>query len=311
MKVDIISGFLGAGKTTIIKKLIDSDLKNEKIMVIENEFGEVSIDGLILNKYGINIKEINSGCICCNLTKDFKESIKDIKEAFNPDRIIIEPSGVSKLSDIIKSLKETNLVEINNLITVVDAVNFKTYLENFNEFYKDQLLKASTIIINDRVNKDSKLINAVEEEIKKINKHCNIITKKDNEFDGNYILSVAEKDLNKKDEKKIFMKTAGIGSMRKVVKEHHKDDFNNLTLKTDKVFNKSVLQKLFTTKIKSGYCGNILRAKGMIELDNSKWIEFHYTPGFFNIYESEKQPKGIMVFIGDNINKESLKELFD
>lgn len=310
MKVDIISGFLGAGKTTIIKKLIDSDLKNEKIMVIENEFGEVSIDGLILNKYGINIKEINSGCICCSLTKDFKESIKDIKKVFNPDRIIIEPSGVSKLSDIIKSCKETNCVEINNLITVVDAINFKTYLENFNEFYKDQLINAKTIIVNDRVNKDFSLINETTEKIKKINKHCNIITKPVEDFDGNYILSVAE-NKPKEENKKVFIKKSSIGHVRKVQKESHHDDFNNLTIKTDKIFNKTALEHLFTTKIKDGCCGNILRAKGMIELEDTKWIEFHYTPGFFNIYESEKQPNGIMVFIGDNINKDNLNKLFN
>lgn len=310
MKVDIISGFLGAGKTTIIKKLIDSDLKNEKIMIIENEFGEVSIDGLILNKYGINIKEINSGCICCSLTKDFKESLKDIKEVFNPDRIIIEPSGVSKLSDIIKSCRESNFVQINNLITVIDAINFKTYLENFNEFYKDQILNASTIIINDRVNKDSKLIDKTAEEIKKINTHCKIITKQDNDIDGNYILSIAEKELNNKNETKLFIKKGSTCRIRKVKKEYHHTNFNNLTLKTNKVFDEIVLERIFTTNIKDGHYGNILRAKGMIQLKNNKWIEFHYTPGFFHVYEAYKQSSGIMVFIGDNIDKENLEKLF-
>lgn len=314
MKVDIISGFLGAGKTTLIKRLLESDLRNEKIAIIENEFGEVSIDGATLKKYGINIKEINSGCICCSLTKDFKESIKRIMEFYKPDRIIVEPSGVAKLSDIIKSCKEVNEVIINSLITVIDALNFESYLENFDEFYKDQIKYAKTIIINNRKSSCHKeLERCIAKRIREINKNAKVITSSLNEIDMN---SLIYETCNKGDNEvknKGIQRPKTIGHLNKIHHGacHHNDkEFDSFGVETNRIFNISNLKNIFETKIKKGEYGNILRAKGMIEVNDGKWIEFHYTPGFFNIYPSSKQNIGKIVVIGCHIEKNNLKILF-
>ena len=180
-KIDIISGFLGAGKTTLIKKLIESDLKKERLAIIENEFGEVSIDGDLLKGTNIDMKEISSGCICCSLVGDFKEAIKEIVKKYSPDRILIEPSGVAKLSDIIKSCKEIESIKIDNIYTVIDVSNYNSYLNNFGEFYKDQIKKAEIIIASRRDNNE-KDIEEIVKSIKKLNKECNIITAPLDEF---------------------------------------------------------------------------------------------------------------------------------
>ncbi|MCB6643730.1 GTP-binding protein [[Clostridium] scindens] len=150
-KVDIISGFLGAGKTTFIKQLIDQAFAGEKLVLIENEFGEIGIDGGFLKDAGIEITEMNSGCICCTLVGDFSEALKKVLEEYQPDRVIIEPSGVGKLSDIVKAIEDVKKdadIEIDGRITVVDGKKAKLYLKNFGEFFKDQVEHASTIVIS-------------------------------------------------------------------------------------------------------------------------------------------------------------------
>ena len=144
-KVDIISGFLGAGKTTFIKKLISDVYPGEQIVLIENEFGEIGIDGTFMNNAGIEVTEINSGCICCSLVGDFEASLKEVLETYHPDRIIIEPSGVGKLSDVIKAVSTINSdeMELDNFITVVDAKKCRMYTKNFGEFYNNQVEHAS------------------------------------------------------------------------------------------------------------------------------------------------------------------------
>ena len=149
-KIDIISGFLGAGKTTLINRLIKEAYKNEKVVLIENEFGEIGVDGGFLKDAGIEISEMNSGCICCSLVGDFSEALKKVKEDFAPDRILIEPSGVGKLSDVIKAVKniEAKEAELNAFTTVVDANKCKMYMKNFGEFFNDQIENASSIILS-------------------------------------------------------------------------------------------------------------------------------------------------------------------
>ena len=139
-KIDIISGFLGAGKTTLIKKLLEEKLHSEKLVIIENEFGEIGIDGSLLKKSNVKIKEINSGCICCTLVGEFEKAIEEVVTKYKPDRIIIEPSGVGKLSDIIKACdtpKLKNLITINMIITVVDVIKYELYIDNFGEFFEN------------------------------------------------------------------------------------------------------------------------------------------------------------------------------
>ena len=201
IKIDVISGFLGAGKTTLIKKLFESGFHGEKIVLIENEFGEIGIDGGFLKESGIEIKEINSGCICCSLVGDFSSSIKEIIEKFNPERIIVEPSGVGKLSDIINAIKEIEAeVKLNILATVVDGPKTKVYLKNFGEFFINQVDAADTVIINkiDKLNNE-KLLEVVGL-IKEKNPHANIITTPINSLTGDKLLSILEEKVSLKDE---------------------------------------------------------------------------------------------------------------
>ena len=201
IKIDVISGFLGAGKTTLIKKLFESGFNGEKIVLIENEFGEIGIDGGFLKESGIEIKEINSGCICCSLVGDFASSITEIIEKFNPERIIVEPSGVGKLSDIINAIKEIEAdVKLNILATVVDGAKAKVYLKNFGEFFINQVDAADTIIIN-KVDKlsDEKLLEVVNL-IKDKNNHANIITTPIDALTGDKLLSILEEKVSLKEE---------------------------------------------------------------------------------------------------------------
>ena len=149
-KVDIISGFLGAGKTTFIKKLIKEVYQDEQIVLIENEFGEIGIDGTFMNNSGIEVTEINSGCICCSLIGDFEVSLKEVLETYHPDRIIIEPSGVGKLSDVIKAVNNisSDKLVLDNYITVIDAKKCRLYTKNFGEFFNNQIEYASLIILS-------------------------------------------------------------------------------------------------------------------------------------------------------------------
>ena len=154
-KIDIISGFLGAGKTTLIKKLIQDSFKGQKVVLIENEFGEIGIDGGFLREAGINITEMNSGCICCSLVGDFKEALTRVIEQYTPDRIIIEPSGVGKLSDVAKAVERVNenedQVVINSLVAVVDGLKAKMYMKNFGEFFNNQVETARCVVLSSLV----------------------------------------------------------------------------------------------------------------------------------------------------------------
>ncbi|MCF0108613.1 MAG: GTP-binding protein [Erysipelotrichaceae bacterium] len=192
VKVDIISGFLGAGKTTLIAKLINERFRGEKVVLVENEFGEIGIDGGFLKHAGIEIKEINSGCICCSLVGDFEEALKKVVETYEPERIVIEPSGVGKLSDIIKAINTVEGLEINSASTVVDAKKCRVYSKNFKEFFNDQIEAAPCVILSKTADmSDEKLEEAVNV-IKAINPKARIITTNWKELDGNDIMKVME-----------------------------------------------------------------------------------------------------------------------
>ena len=178
IKIDIISGFLGAGKTTLIKKLFQNGFNGEKVVLIENEFGDISIDSGFLKDSGVKIKEINAGCICCSLVGDFETAIKDLVNQFHPDRIIIEPSGVGKLSDIINAVEKVKLNDLclNILATVVDGKKAKMYLKNFGEFFLNQIEAANTVIISKTEILSEEQIDELINIIKEHNEHANIIT---------------------------------------------------------------------------------------------------------------------------------------
>ena len=193
-KIDIFSGFLGAGKTTLIKKLIKEAYNNEKLVLIENEFGEIGIDGGFLKEAGIQITEMNSGCICCSLVGDFKEALEKVIAQFSPDRILIEPSGVGKLSDVIRAVQNVSNenVILNGFTTVVDANKCKMYMKNFGEFFNDQVQHASSIILSRTDVLSEEKLNKVIELLREHNETATIVTTPWNDIEGSVILSAME-----------------------------------------------------------------------------------------------------------------------
>ena len=193
IKVDVISGFLGAGKTTLIKKLYNDVFKTEKVVLIENEFGEIGIDGAFLKDSGVEIKEINSGCICCSLVGDFSSSMKEVVEKFSPERIVIEPSGVGKLSDILKAIETVDAdLKVNVCVTVVDGGKCKMYHKNFGEFYNDQVENANVVVVSktDKIS-DEKIMDSASL-IKQINGEALIVTTPVELLDGVKLLKTFE-----------------------------------------------------------------------------------------------------------------------
>lgn len=198
-KVDIISGFLGAGKTTLISKLLKEALKDEQVVLIENEFGEIGIDGGFLKDSGVEIREMNSGCICCSLVGDFGTSLKEVVDKYHPDRIIIEPSGVGKLSDVIKAVKDLHIeneIRLNSASTVADASKVKVYMKNFGEFFNNQIEHAGTIILSRTQNVSEDKLKKAIELIRTVNENAHIITTPWDDLEGAQILGAMENVTN-------------------------------------------------------------------------------------------------------------------
>ena len=196
-KIDIISGFLGAGKTTLIKKLLAEAYQGEKLVLIENEFGEISIDGGFLKESGVQISEMSSGCICCSLVGDFNQALKDVAEQFHPDRILIEPSGVGKLSDVIVAVENTAAeapdLKLNSFVTVADASKVKVYMKNFGEFYNNQIESAGTIVLSRTQKLSREKLEAAVALLREKNPDAAILTTPWDELEGKTILSAIEK----------------------------------------------------------------------------------------------------------------------
>ena len=198
-KVDIISGFLGAGKTTLISKLLKEVLKDEQVVLIENEFGEIGIDSGFLKDSGVEIREMNSGCICCSLVGDFGTSLKEVVDKYHPDRIIIEPSGVGKLSDVIKAVKDLHIeneIKLNSASTVADASKVKVYMKNFGEFFNNQIEHAGTIILSRTQNINEEKLNKAIDMIRGLNQNAHIITTAWDDLEGAQILAAMENVTN-------------------------------------------------------------------------------------------------------------------
>ena len=196
-KIDIISGFLGAGKTTLIKKLLAEAFPGEKLVLIENEFGEISIDGGFLKESGVQISEMSAGCICCSLVGDFNHALKDVQAQFQPDRILIEPSGVGKLSDVIVAVENTAAevpdMKLNSFVTVADATKVKVYMKNFGEFYNNQIESAGTIILSRTQKLSQEKLEAAVALLREKNAGAAILTTPWDQLDGKTILSAMEK----------------------------------------------------------------------------------------------------------------------
>lgn len=199
-KIDIVSGFLGAGKTTLIKKLLAEAYKGEKLVLIENEFGEINIDGGFLKESGIQISEMSAGCICCSLVGDFNKALKDVEAQFHPDRILIEPSGVGKLSDVIvaveNTVKDVPEMKLNSFVTVADATKVKLYMKNFGEFYNNQVESAHTIVLSRTQNMKQDKLEACVAMIREHNKDAAVITTPWDELTGEQLLAAMEKPVS-------------------------------------------------------------------------------------------------------------------
>ena len=325
-KIDIISGFLGAGKTTLIKKLIEEGLKGQKVVLIENEFGEIGIDGGFLKESGIQINEMNSGCICCSLVGDFNTALKDVLEQYTPDRIIIEPSGVGKLSDVMKAVQkvvdaEENVV-LNSHITVADAMRAKMYLKNFGEFYRNQVEFASAVILSRSQNvKEDKLEKAVAL-LRDINGKCPIVTTPWEELSGAQLLEVME---GENDFAKELMEAAQVCTecghhhdhdhdcCGHDHHHHHADEvFTSWGKETPKKYTEEGIRAILDTLSKedSNEYGIILRAKGIVPDENGKWIHFDLVPGEDEVRYGSAEYTGRICVIGSKLNEDKLAELF-
>ena len=226
-KIDIVSGFLGAGKTTLIKKLLAEAFQGEKLVLIENEFGEISIDGGFLKDSGVQISEMSSGCICCSLVGDFDRALKDVHEQFHPDRILIEPSGVGKLSDVIvaveNAVKDVPDMQLNSFVTVADATKVKVYMKNFGEFYNNQIESAGTIILSRTQRLSQEKLEAAVALLREKNPTAAILTTPWDPLDGMTILSAIEK-VSLADELLAKMRAEHEADEEEHHHHHHHDD---------------------------------------------------------------------------------------
>lgn len=310
--IDIISGFLGAGKTTLIKKIVAALGEGTTTAIIENEYGEVGIDGSLLKSKDLNIKEVTSGCICCSIEDDFKDALKEIMNTYNPNRIIIEPSGVAKLPQVIREVKEVTRdsgYSINMVITVVDALNFEMYLDNFEKFFMSQISFAKTVLLTktDVISNDEVL--QVFKGVRKLNPNCPIITTPLSKIDGKKIISVAEfgndEIFNGYDNLKRSL------NVTRVVKHNHCCDatsFDSWGIETPKVFTTSEIKNSLDKLANHNY-GNVIRAKGIVNTSNS-WVQFDYVSGKIDIKKIDYDYTGRICVIGTRLKKKEISSLF-
>lgn len=335
IKVDIISGFLGAGKTTLIKQLFKAGFSGEKVVLIENEFGEIGIDGTFLKEAGIDIKEINSGCICCSLVGDFSKSMEEVINKFNPDRIIIEPSGVGKLSDIIKAVENLQLGLVLNIVaTVVDGLKCKIYMKNFGEFFNNQVEDAKSIIISKVENLEDEKIIEVYNLLKNKNPHANIILANLPNTDEKKLLEVLEKNALITEQMKENLEHEHCCHHHDEEHEHccqdhdeeheccchhhdgkgHHHDadeiFVSYGFESVRAYSKEELTHILDALKDENVCGLILRAKGILRAsDNDNWYYFDYVSGDYQINEGKEDFIGRFVVIGSKLNKENIEKI--
>ncbi len=347
-KIDIFSGFLGAGKTTLIKKLIKEAYAGEKLVLIENEFGEIGVDGGFLAEAGIQINELNSGCICCSLVGDFAKALNKVHDEYHPDRILIEPSGVGKLSDVIRAVEKAGLEDckINTFTAVVDANKCKMYMKNFGEFFNDQIETAACIIFSHAdVASEEKLAAAVEL-VRARNPKATIVTTPLGELDGKEIVSAMEHADTLAD----ALKNLAAEHEHDHEHEHHHDHddgddedecchhdhdhehghhhdhddgdghhhhhhadevFTSWGAETSRQFTKEGLENALAALSDNLRFGTVLRAKGIVSGDDGKWLHFDYIPGEINVRTGCAAYTGRLCVIGSKLDEDELKELFN
>lgn len=317
-KIDIISGFLGAGKTTLIKKLIAEAFEGEKLVLIENEFGEIGIDGGFLKEAGIQITEMNSGCICCSLVGDFGEALKEVLTKYSPDRVIIEPSGVGKLSDVVKAVKNIgDEVQINSTATVVDASKCKMYMKNYGEFYNNQIEYAGTVILSRTQNVSADKLDACLKMIREKNEEASIITTPWDDIQGKNIVEAMEKvnslekELLEEHEHHHHDGECGCGHHHEHGHHHADEVFTSWGVETPNKYDKEELSEILRKLSETDDYGNILRAKGMLPCTDGKWMFFDLVPEEYEIREGKPDFTGRICVIGAELKEDALKELFN
>ena len=372
VKIDIVSGFLGAGKTTLIKKLLKDAFQGEQVVLIENEFGEIGIDGGFLKEAGIQIREMNSGCICCSLVGDFGASLKEVVEKYHPDRILIEPSGVGKLSDVIKAVqgveKEVDIT-LNSYTTVVDAKKCKMYMRNFGEFFNNQVEYAGAIIMSRTDIVDEEKATKAMELLREINKNAAIITTPIEKLEGKKLLEVMEHPVSLEEE---LLKEehehhhhhdhdeecgcghdhehehdhehhhhhdhdeecgcghdhehehdhehhhhhdhdeeCSCGCGHDHHHDHHADEvFTSWGKETAHKYKEEELDYILKALSETEGYGIILRAKGIIQMEDGTWKQFDMVPGEYETRQGQPDYTGRICVIGTNLNEEELKKVF-
>ncbi|MFI3208536.1 MAG: GTP-binding protein [Eubacteriales bacterium] len=335
VKIDIISGFLGAGKTTLIKKFIQEAFQGEKIVLIENEFGEIGVDGGFLKDAGIEIKEMNSGCICCSLVGDFATSLKEVIETYKPERIIIEPSGVGKLSDVEKAVKDVSTeieIKVNNKIAVVNAAKAKMYAKNFGEFFINQVEHADAIVLSRTGDIGEDKLEQSITLLRQYNEKATMITTPWEKLEGMGMLHTIEhqhqleesllQEAHHHHEHHEHHEGCGCGGHHHEHHEgcgcgcggdhnHHADDvFTSWGMETASKYEYDKFAELLENLENEHEYGAILRAKGMLECEDGRWIYFDYVPGEVEVREGIPCTTGKICVIGANINEANLNKLF-
>ncbi|MDD5987597.1 MAG: CobW family GTP-binding protein [Eubacteriales bacterium] len=352
-KVDIFSGFLGAGKTTLIKKLIDEAYGDEQLVLIENEFGEIGIDGGFLKDTGVKINEMNSGCICCTLVGDFGRALNQVIADYAPDRILIEPSGVGKLSDVIIAVQDlhNDQIQLNGFTTVVDATLCTMYMENFGEFYENQVANASSIILSRTQDMSEEEIEACVRTLRAINKEAAIVTTPWDQISGARILETMEQkktlsaELDKLREEAYAEEAAHAHDHEhhhghdhehghdhhdhEHEHEHHHDHdhehhhhehehhhhhadevFQDVGEETARKYTKEQIQQALEGLEDEAACGMVLRAKGIVEGTDGRWIHFDYVPGKPEVRSGSAEITGRICVIGTDLKDAHVRALF-
>lgn len=312
VKIDIFSGFLGAGKTLLMKKLLQENVYTEKIAIVENEFGEVSIDGGILRETNVEVREINSGCICCQVTGDFKDALLEVIAEYKPSRLLIEPSGVAKLSDIKNIFLEKDLVditEINNVITVIDPNKIDSYLTNFKSFYKDQVSSADKIVFSRcQLINESELAEA-KNKICKLNRKALIITKPWDELNGHDVISKYVSTSPFFNIKTSLSKSK-LSTVKESTSQTAHDTFSSIPIYVKNKFSKEELINKFEFLSSSSSFGNVIRAKGIVRLFDGDKHQFDFVPNEFNIRKLNYTPENVIIIIGTDLKEKELKNFF-
>lgn len=344
-EVDIVSGFLGAGKTTFMKKLVAEAFSDEKVVIVENEFGEIGIDSGFLKDTGIQVSEINGGCVCCTLVGDFTTNLHEVIKTYHPDRILVEPSGVAKLSDIevaVLDVGKTEEIHIGALVTIVNALKAKKQMKAFGEFFKDQIEHATAVVLSRTQKMDEAKLEDTVKEIKALNPKAVVITTPWDDLNGKQIMDA----ITGKDNLEVFELAEKHHAEEEAEHHHHHHDhdhdehehehhdhdhdehdhdhdehhhhhhhhaddiFTTWGRETPHKFTKETIENALKTLANSEDYGYIVRSKGIVPAEDGTWIYFDLVDGEYEIRTGEPDVTGKLVVIGTDVNEDKVAKLF-